>query len=122
MKHSWYWLSRFKADAHYGKMRLKKLDGGYPRFDFDSKYIDTVRLEVFIKNEPDRIPLFIGTQFGVMPRVNELQDFFNGPKEIAVLGKSLLSGTVAGLGIYLISEEDAEFTHDKVKYFPNDKL
>ncbi len=103
-------------------MRFKKLDLGYPQFDFDWKHLDTVSLDVFIRNEPDRLPLFIGSQFGVNPRINEIPGFFNGAKEIAILAKSLLSGAVAGVSIYRISEGDTEFTYNKVCYFPNERL
>jgi hypothetical protein len=38
---------------------------------------------------------------------------------IAILGKSVLSGVIAGLGLYQIDKNDREFTHNKIKYFEN---
>ena len=59
--------------------------------------------------EIDRLPLIIGAQFGLGPGVNYLIGVFNGDKYIAVLGKSMLSGFVAGLAIYKIFEGDYRF-------------
>lgn len=103
--HISYWLNSFKANPEFGKYRFKKLEkgfNGYPAFAFDDSILDIVDLETFIKVEKDRIPLFIGTQFGRYPWFYDFQDFYNEDKIIAVLGKSLLSGHVAGLTLYSV--------------------
>ena len=53
-------------------------------------------------------PFFIGTQFGIYPKIDEIPNFLNEPKIIAVFGKSILSGCVAGLSIYKVCEEKTE--------------
>ena len=116
------WLNHFFDDEKFGAIRFKCLDKGYPRFDFDDKLIDIVSDFDFSKIENNRIPLFIGSQFGINPRINEISDFFNGDKIIAVLGKSLLSGCVAGLSIYRINRIDVDFNAEeskKIIFFEN---
>lgn len=114
-----YWIKKFRNDQEYAGKRFKRLERGYPPFQIDEDLIDVVLYEDFIKIEEDRIPLFIGCQFGDYPRINKQPGFFNGQKIIAILGKSLLSGHVAGVGIYLIGEHDQEFKFNKIAYFQN---
>jgi len=117
--HTKYWISRFESDSQHGKKRFKKLNIGYPRFDIDETLMDVVELDEFIKIEDQRIPLFIGSQFGIHPRIDEMPDFFNGEKIIAILGKSLLSGTVAGLTLYQIQENEVKFAYNRIIIFKN---
>lgn len=126
-EHSVYWLKQFKENQEFGNIRFKRLDKGfygYPPFDFDDSILDTVDLETFIKVEKNRIPLFVGTQFGMYPWFYDFPDFYNEDKTIAVLGKSLLSGLIAGLALYKV---DANSKHacyskeQKVIYFKNEE-
>ena len=121
MERPWtkYWIEKFKVDAVYGAKRFKKLDVGYPSFDIDETIVDIVNLDDFIKIEDNRIPLFIGSQFGIKPDINKLSGFFNGEKEIAILNKSMLSGVVSGLGIFQIHDDDTVFKNNEVKFFTN---
>ena len=91
------WINTLKQDKHFGHIRFKQLDVGYPPFEIDRDLIDTVDRGPFAVREEDRIPFFLGSQFGIHPRMDEVPGFFNGDKVIAVLNNSLLSGAVSGL-------------------------
>ena len=83
--------------------RLKKLDTGYPPFDMDPVLFEVVSHYYFLKIEVNRMPMLIGSQFGIYPRVENVFDYsYKG--YIAILNKSLLSGSVSGLSIYYLSE------------------
>ena len=100
-EHTTYWIKHFKENEEFGHLRFKLLkDGPYPRFDIDGSLIDEVELDDFVKIEENRIPFFIGSQFGITPIMDKIPNFYNGDKIIGILGKSLLSGSVAGLTIY----------------------
>lgn len=108
------WIEKFKQDPLHGHKRFKRLETGYPSFEIDDDLIDIVDLESFVKIEDDRFPLFIGTQFGIFPRVDNVPGFINGRKLVAILGKSLLSGCVAGVSLHQIEENDTSFRLRKV--------
>lgn len=114
-----YWIKKFQMDVNFGNKRLKRLENGYPPFEIDDNLIDTVDLKSFITDEEDRIPLFIASQFGIHPSIKSIPDFFNGPKMIAVLSKSLLSGNVHGLSIHLIQENDKASKSNVIAKFLN---
>lgn len=100
------WTEKMKADSEFVNIRFKKLNNGYPLFVFPQNLLDEVNFENFIYPEQNRLPLFIGSQFGVFPKLEEI---YKGNKEvvtIAILSKSLLSGNVSGLKIYLYSNGD----------------
>jgi hypothetical protein len=111
------WISKLKNDERFTLLRFKRLDKGYPSFEIDDNLIDFVDDLEFNRIEEDRMPLFIGSQFGITPRINQIPEFFNGKKHVAILGKSLLSGTVSGLTIYQIEEGDKVFRFRMVAYF-----
>lgn len=113
------WIQKFKQDPLHGHKRFKRLQTGYPPFEIDDDLIDIVDLESFIKVEEDRIPLFIGTQFGIYPRIDKVPNFINGRKLVAILGKSLLSGHVAAVSLHQIEENDITFKFRKVATFLN---
>lgn len=116
-----YWIDRFLQDEEYGKKRFKRLLG-MPPFDIRENLMDFVSPEEFIAFEEDRLPFFIGSQFGIIPRMNEIPNFFNGSKVIAILGKSLLSGHVSGLKLYQIEEGDEAFKYKVIRHFQNEPL
>ena len=62
----------------------------------------------------NRLPLFIGTQFGIYPAKAQIKEFKSYNGLYAVLGKSVLSGSVFGLSIY--SKEG------KIAFIPNKKF
>ncbi|WP_420378778.1 hypothetical protein [Gilvibacter sp.] len=116
------WIERFKEDNDYRHLRFKQLDmgyGGYPPYELDSDLIDITTLEVFRYIERDRIPLFVGSQSGIYPKIDTIPGFFNGEKIIGVLAKSLLSGNIAGLTLYRISAKDKEFTYKEIIHYKN---
>lgn len=114
-----YWLAAFQKDDANRNKRFKMLNCGYPIFVLDTKYYDIVELDEFNRIEDDRLPLFIGTQFGIVPKIENLANFFNGEKEIAILGKSALSGAVSGLSIYKIELTDTVFSNKRIFYYSN---
>jgi len=114
-----YWIKKFKTDIEYGDKRFKRIKKGYPYFEIDNELIDIVELDDFIKIEPNRFPLFIGSQFGIHPKLNEISDFFNGEKVIAVLSKSVLSGSVSGLSLHKINKNDKKFIPNKIQHYGN---
>jgi hypothetical protein len=114
-----YWIKSFLKDQQHGQKRLKRLEKGYPPFEIDEALIDIVEFDEFIQIEERRIPLFIGSQFGIHPSIDNIPQFFNGEKLIAILGKSLLSGHVAGLSLYQIGKNEKKFKFDKIGYYKN---
>jgi hypothetical protein len=114
------WIKKFKEEQKNCQKRFKRLERGYPPFEFDESLIDIVDMEEFIKIEEFRIPIFVGSQFGIYPRIEKMPEFFNGRKVIAILSKSLLSGHVSGLTIYQIEENEKQFNYKRVERYPND--
>jgi hypothetical protein len=123
--HTTYWIKHLKKHQEYGHLRFKKLDKGfygYLPFDFDETLLDVVDLETFIKNEDNRIPLFIGSSLtGINPRLNDFPDFFKEDKIIGVLGISVLNGTHYGLGIYKILAGTTLSIGNEIVFFKNEK-
>jgi hypothetical protein len=114
------WIQLFKSDGLYGSNRFKWLGVNHPPFEIDDKLFDYVTKDDFIKIEKNRIPILLGSQFGIYPNIDKMPEFFNGTKLVAILGKSLLSGHVAGLSIYQIEAEDKRlFLFKKIAYYRN---
>jgi hypothetical protein len=113
------WIQLFKSDALYGLKRLKWLGTSHPPFEVDASLFDYVERSDFIKIEKDRIPLLLGSQFGLNPNIDLMPEFFNGTKLVAILNKSLLSGHVAGLSICQIEAEDQRFLNKKLVFYKN---
>ena len=112
MFHLTHWVRNLKK-SKYKDLRFKRLiNKGYPPFYIPEDLIDTVELEEFVKEEENRLPLLIGTQMGIYPQKDRIEKFnvYNGL--YAVLGKSMLSGAVAGLLIYLDDK--------KIDFIPNE--
>lgn len=114
------WIKKFKEEQKNRQKRFKRLERGYPPFELDESLIDIVDMEEFILIEEFRIPIFVGSQFGIYPRIEKMPEFFNGRKVIAILSKSLLSGHVSGLTIYQIEENEKQFNYKRVERYPND--
>ena len=119
MKHSTsWWESHLLNDDIFGDIRFKKLNGGqYVPYNISSVPVDSVSLDIFLKDEDKSLPLIIGTQFGFFPRLNTIPGFFLNPRIIALLSKSALSGNVAGLTICLISGRSRPWK--VIQDFPN---
>lgn len=114
-----YWIKHFQQNSEYGHLRFKKLDKGffgYPPFEFEDTLIDEVDIDSFIKKEDIRIPLFIGTPMGLFPRLFEMPNFLSEDKIVSILGKSLLTGHVAGLRINLIPKDSHENEREIISF------
>lgn len=96
------WVDIMQQDQYFGNIRFKKLNLGYPIFVLHPHLYDEVNLNEFIASEHNRLPIFIGSQFGINPRLEDVFLSNNEIKLIAVLNKSLLSGAVSGLKIYSV--------------------
>jgi len=119
-----YWIKHFKLNPEYGHLRFKKLDNGfsgYPPFEFDETLIDEVDLNTFIKKEETRIPLFIGTPMGLYPLLYKIPNFLTEDKIVAILGKSLLTGHVAGLRFYNLPAGSHEHEREELILFNNEE-
>ncbi len=80
--------------------------------------VDVVSPGEFRIIEPFRIPLFLGSQFGVSPRLESVLD----PALeylIAVYSKSLLSGLVSGLYFYRLRSTDYPSGKNCLLHFNN---
>lgn len=100
--HRLYWTIRYKSDPEFAHVRLKRLEKGYPKHDYPEEFTDIVGIEEFYADEPDRLPFFIGCQFGIYPYKQEHIEYLKGKTgiaRVAILAKSVLSGYVSGLNI-----------------------
>ncbi len=100
------WVPLFIKDERFNDYRFKIFSPNGTvtfAFDFISEWIDIVTdIEEFNSFEIRRIPLFIGTQFGVYPKVFEEDRILHTPI-VGILFKSILSGHVSGLSIYSVN-------------------
>lgn len=111
-----YWIDWLQADPIYCNMRFKKLGNTYPLFEIDDGLIDEVEIEEFLCYDPDRIPFFIGSQFGIIPYFKNIPGLRDSDRLVAILNKSLLSGCVAGLRLIILKKDVGSF---RIRYFPN---
>lgn len=118
-----YWIQHFKKDPIYGNKRFKFLKDLQMPIQIDPDIVDYVGEDEFSKIEEDRIPLGLGTQFGIYPRIVGTPNsaFCNGEKVVAFIAKSLLSGHVDGLNLYHIGKDEKTFLHRRIRHFPNEK-
>ena len=119
-----YWVKHLKLDSEYKHIRLKQLNNGHRNFIMPPSLIDAVDAEEFYTEEKDRLPFFVGTQFGVSPREENLPGFVKIGRKIAILGKSQLSGSVAGLTIYQYDDDGGAIPirRFKIRTFSNEKI
>lgn len=116
-----WWESQYLADEEYSKVGFKRLTTlSEQMYRISSVKVDAVKLDHFLNQEEDRIPLLIGSQFGIIPRLNSIPGFFSEPRILALLSKSLLSGSVAGLTICLVP--DSLGVWKVIKDFPEHEL
>jgi hypothetical protein len=64
-----FWVKHLYQSKTWNSLRFKKLKTGYPQFNFLECLIDEVELKEFQRDEYQRIPLFIGCQFGIIPKL-----------------------------------------------------
>lgn len=119
-----YWLRKFENDDEYRFTSFKKLNCGYPKNSIPDSKTVTVNFEKFIEPEPEQLPLFIGTQFGLVPKTTpELWNALEG-QTVAVLAKSALSGYERILKICEVKDGKfvnvREFINNAEKHLLND--
>ena len=98
-----YWIDAFDADPNWSHMRFKTIGAlpGYIPDRFPKRLWDKVSPDEFAQVEDSRLPLFMGTQFGIAPAPNTVLAP-GQERRVAMLGYSALSGNVAGLFIKTI--------------------
>lgn len=104
IKSTLQWTIRYQNDPDFSHIRFKTTGSANTSFQngscaFIGKWLDFVPRKEFFTPEPNRLPLFIGSQFGIRPNLHSNKEFLTGQLRIAVLAKSQLSGCVAGLQI-----------------------
>jgi len=104
IKSTLQWTIRYQNDPEFSHIRFKTTGAATTSFqtgsfDFIGKWLDLVPRKEFFTPEPNRLPLFIGSQFGIRPYLDRNKEFLTGQLRVAILGKSQLSGCVAGLQI-----------------------
>ena len=112
-----HWLKAFDAHPTWAGTRFKFPGGNRHTFGgLPKQRIDLVNEEELLVSEPDRLPLFLGHSFGLGPR--DALDLLRPKRQlIAIFAKSLLSGCVSGLSIYLLHEHGME----QIWFFDNSK-
>ena len=127
IKNTLQWTIHYQNDPEFSHIRFKRIQGSAQNFDFVDGWIDLVTPEEFFTPEPNRLPLFLGTQFGISPHLNKHKEFLTGHLRVAIIAKSQLSGNVAGLFIEDVdlvqSEPEKPYYYwkrvQKVRYFSN---
>lgn len=113
-----YWVQTFLTESNFKNLRLKKPKSGMPETFLPKKIAYEVEKDEHIRPESGRLPFFLGTQFGIIPKItDEMLEELEG-QLIAVLGKSLLSGCVAGLELSIIHKGERR----KICFIRNDKM
>lgn len=116
--HCLFWVDEMRKNKFWGGTRFKKIEKGYPDFVMYPSLYDVESLESFTTPEIGRLPLFIGSQFGIQPKLEEVFKSYDTNIKIAILNKSLLSGSVAGLKIYSLKRN---YELEEIIYFKNIK-
>lgn len=112
-----FWTFWYNKHPVLKDLRLKKTTSDFRVMRIDESRYDLVDKAMLAINEVNRIPLLLGSQFGVSPRPEiAFAPDYNG--HVAVLGKSMLSGVVAGLSIYEIKDQQLG---EKILYIDNHK-
>lgn len=96
------WVTSFRNNKQWKSIRFKIFCSGYPPLYMPADLTDLVDMRTFMTIEPNRIPLFMGTQFGVYPKIDTKGlDNLSMTFVVAIQGKSLLSGCVSGVTFHL---------------------
>lgn len=89
----------FHEDRKFSKYTLKTCLPDMFRFYRTEGILQSVDKSQFPLSRRKQIPIFIGSQFGIIPNPKSVQSTFRNNKYVAILSKSLLSGHVHGLRI-----------------------
>jgi hypothetical protein len=76
--HYWkkYWIQKIKNDSKNLNIKFKSTFKGSLPLEIDEDIYYSVQLEEFVKIEPNRIPLFLGSQFGIARVVIEISNVY----------------------------------------------
>jgi hypothetical protein len=94
---------RFLEDPEFGHLKMKWLStkpftANLP-FDVPDGLVQKVEKEEFdLREDAERLPIFLGSQFGVNPRYSVIEHIPDGHLHFIIV-KSMLSGIVAGLSL-----------------------
>ena len=127
LKPTLYWTLHYRNDPEFSQVRFKRLKQDSYHYHFIDDWIDVVSPEEFFTHESVRLPLFIGSQFGVWPNLSKHEKFLDRTLRVAILGKSMLSGCVSGIRVQEVNlvPKDPERLHykwkliEEIRYFPN---
>jgi hypothetical protein len=100
-------------DADYGHLKFKWLSKKpftpWLPFDCPEGLVFKTEESEFMKNEEyDRLPIFLGSTFGVFPSLDILKPMRNGSLHF-ILSKSMFSGHVSGLSLRRWNAEKNSF-------------
>ena len=104
---------RFLKDPEFGHLKMKWLStkpftANLP-FDVPDGLVQKVEKEEFdLPEDAERLPIFLGSQFGVNPRYSVIELIPDGHLHF-IIAKSMLSGTVDGLSLKQWDEKKNEF-------------
>jgi S-adenosylmethionine synthetase len=104
----------FMEDPEYGHLKFKWLhdliENNYLPFHTPEGLVQKVRYEEFLKDErTERIPIFLGSQFGLFPAGYKYLLPLNDGALHAIISKSMLSGTVGSLKLNRWNAETESF-------------
>jgi len=113
MKHTEHCFYEFMKDADYGHLKFKWLSKKpfttWLPFDCPEGLVHKTEEAEFLKNEEhERLPIFLGSSFGVSPSLDILKPMPNGSLHF-ILNKSVLSGHVSDLSLRMWNAEKGIF-------------
>lgn len=87
-----FWLKKMEGDEIYGNVTFKKLNCGYSRNSIPDFRTVTVGFDEFTKEESGFLPLFIGTEYGLVPKTTPVLWKALEGQTVALLEKSAVTG------------------------------
>jgi len=94
---------KMMKDPTYGHLKMKWLStdpsaSNLPYYMPDDLVQQVTREEFYLREDDVRLPIFLGSQFGVFPRYSEIEPIPDGYLHFRI-SKSMLSGHMAGLSL-----------------------
>jgi hypothetical protein len=96
-------FNRFLEDSEFGHLKMKWLSkkpfSAYLPFHVPDGLVQAVDKEEFdLREDSERLPIFLGSQFGYFPSLKSIEPIPDGYLHF-LLAKSMLSGLVSGLSL-----------------------